>query len=302
MPSTLLPLLGLALVGLTPRDDADDLRQGERMYRDGVLPSGRPMRALVNGDVPTDGTMFSCVTCHLRSGMGSLEGAVPAPPISGPRLYAPRFRFPKRALRRKPREAPTSPEPDAVRPAYTDATLARAVREGIDPSGRTLDAAMPRFLLEDADMPILIRYLKSLSAGSAPGVTDTTIRFASLVTEGVDSADRDAMLSTLEAYVADRNAVPRRQEAPSGSATLGKPMYAGYSGARRLELDRWELRGPRDTWHSHGWSRYMAIVRSAYSWICSRQCAGRSSPGPGSRRLPSTSSTISSTSSARDGT
>jgi hypothetical protein len=35
------PLLGLRR-GLTPRDDADDLRQGERMYRDGVLPSGSP--------------------------------------------------------------------------------------------------------------------------------------------------------------------------------------------------------------------------------------------------------------------
>jgi hypothetical protein len=248
--STLLPLLALAFAGARPQGDPGDPRLGERMYREGVLPTGKPMRALVKGDVPTEGTMFSCVTCHLRSGMGSVEGAVPAPPISGPRLYAPRFRFPKRPLRRKPRESRSSPGPDPVRPAYTDATLARALREGIDPSGRTLDATMPRFLLDDEDMPILIRYLKNLSAGNAPGVTDTTLRFASLVTDGVESADRDAMLATLEAYVADRNAVPRRQEARAGSATVGKPMYAGYSGSRRLELDRWELKGPPETWRS----------------------------------------------------
>src|SRR4030095_7906359 len=130
---TLLPLLGLAFAAPTPPGDPSDLRLGERMYREGVLPSGQPMRALVKGDVPTEGTMFSCVTCHLRSGMGSIEGAVPAPPISGPRLYAPRVRSPRNPLRRNPREPRSSPEPDQVRPAYTDATLARAVREGIDP-------------------------------------------------------------------------------------------------------------------------------------------------------------------------
>jgi cytochrome c553 len=246
--SVLLPLLALALASPPPQDDPGDLRAGERMYREGVLPSGKPMRALVKGDVPTEGSMFSCMTCHLRSGMGSVEGAVPAPAISGPRLYAPRFRFPKKPLRRKPREPRSSPEPDPVRPAYTDATLARALRDGIDPAGRTLDASMPRFLLDDGDLSILIGYLKDLSAGNAPGVTDTTVRFASIVTEGVASADRDAMLATLEAYVADRNAVPKRQEARAGSATVGKPMYAGYSGSRRLELDRWELSGPPETW------------------------------------------------------
>jgi hypothetical protein len=248
MLGTLLPLLALASAA-TPQGDPD-LRLGERIYREGVLPSGKPMRAIVKGDVPTEGTMFSCVTCHLRSGMGAVEGAVPALPISGPRLYAPRLRFPKRPLRRKPREPQASPEPDLLRPAYTDATLARALREGIDPSGRTLDAAMPRFALDDGDMAILVRYLKSLSAGDVPGVTDTTLRFASLVTDGAEPADGDAMMATLDAYIADRNAVPRRQEARAGKATVGKSMYAGYSGSRRLELDHWMLNGSPETWRS----------------------------------------------------
>jgi hypothetical protein len=248
VPSLVLAVLALGVARAAPQGESGDLRLGERMYRDGVLPSGKPLHASVKGDVPIEGTMFSCVTCHLRSGMGSVEGAVPAPPISGPRLYAPRLRYPKKPLRRKPRDPRSSPEPEAVRPAYTDETLARALREGIDPTGRALDATMPRFLLDDADVSILVRYLKNLSAGTDPGVTDTTVRFASLVTEGVDPADRDAMLSTLEAYVADRNAVPRRQETRAGRATLGKPMYGGYSGSHRLELDRWELTGPPETW------------------------------------------------------
>jgi hypothetical protein len=123
------------------------------------------------------------------------------------------------------------------------------LREGIDPSGRTLGAAMPRYLLDDRDMTILIRYLQSLSVERSPGVTDTTLRFATVVTEGVEPADRDAMLATLEAYVKDSNAVPRRQEASAqGGAIFLKPMYAGYAGPHRLDLARWELKGPPETW------------------------------------------------------
>lgn len=241
-------LLGLALASAAPADDAGEVRLGERMYRQGILPSGEPMQASVKGDVPAQGTMFTCVTCHLRSGMGSIEGAVAAPSISGPRLFAPRLRYLKRARRRKPRAPAAVPEPDVVRPAYTDETLARAVRQGIDASGRTLGAAMPRYRLEDRDVAILVRYLRTLSAEPPPGVSDDAVRFASVVTDGVSPADRDAMLETLEAYFEDRNAVPRRPAPRAQGSTPRNPMHVGYVGSRRLELARWELRGTADTW------------------------------------------------------
>jgi hypothetical protein len=219
------------------------------MYREGVLPSGDPMPASVNRDIPAYGAMLTCVSCHLRSGIGSVEGGVAARPVSGPRLYQPLFRSPKELRRRKPRSPRSSAEPDLVRPAYTDATLARAIREGIDPTGRMLDGVMPRYVLDDRDMAILVGYLKDLSTERSPGVTDTTLRFATVVTEGVPPADRDAMLATLEAYVADRNAQPRRRQPPTpGGATFLEPMYAGYAGPRRLELVRWELGGAPETW------------------------------------------------------
>ena len=52
---------------------------------------------------------------------------------------------------------------------YSSETLARAIRDGIDPEGRKLDYLMPRFALDDATMRLLIGYLKQLSTHPAPG-------------------------------------------------------------------------------------------------------------------------------------
>ena len=64
----------LTLAAAAPRGQDRLLEIGKRLYRDGQLSSGEPVTALINGDTPVLGSHFSCVSCHQRSGLGSIEG------------------------------------------------------------------------------------------------------------------------------------------------------------------------------------------------------------------------------------
>ena len=132
-----------------------------------------------------------------------------------------------------------------VRPAYTDESLAKALREGVDPTGRPLAAPMPRYALTDSDMAALIAYLKTLSASTSPGDDGKTMHLATIVTEGVAPERRKALLDILQAYAHDWNADIRHQT-ERGKFTLDT-MYESY---RHWDLHVWELKGPRGTWAS----------------------------------------------------
>lgn len=223
---------------------AEAMRLGEQMYRDGILPSGKPMRARLQGDVEFDGTMFSCESCHLRSGMGSLEGTVITQPTTGPWLYRPLV-----GAEMKPEsqaKVPQRLDPPPFRPAYTDPLLARSMWVGKDAGGRELHWAMPRYPLAMDDMAIMVHYLKNLSLEWSPGVDDTTLRFATVVSHDVSDVDRAAMVETLQAHVRDHNSQARHEE----RRAVGGPFYKEEKNApyRRYALDLWELTGDRSTW------------------------------------------------------
>ncbi len=242
-------LAGEQQAGAAGLSREETLRLGERIYRNGILPSGKPVTAFVQGDVPVEGTMFTCVSCHMRSGFGSYEGGVLTTPTTGKYLYQPVF-----TLRRlTPAQKETVPsyfkpqfEAPPKRPAYTDETLAAALRTGIDPAGRTFNYVMPRYNLDAREMAILISYLKSLSAELSPGVTETTVRFATVVTDDVSRAERDALLTTLENYARGRNVMANAADVRSKRGFLTESMDLAYR--RKLSISRWELKGAPETW------------------------------------------------------
>ncbi len=253
---------GTVTVGGYP--SAEALRLGERMYRQGVLPDGEPIQAMVAADVPVDGRMFTCVNCHQRSGLGSVEGPVITWPTNGKELFVPRRRtgaWNAAAETQGPGATerwslPPQYQAADARPAYTDETLARLLREGVDPAGRTLNRAMPRYRIGGRDMAVLTHYLKNLSGEADPGADENSIRFATVVTEGVPEADQQAMLAVLQAHIDAHNTQTR----PHLRRARAGPFYKTekYGAYRKFELDVWRLSGPRDSWRAQLDAYYQA--------------------------------------------
>ncbi len=224
---------------------AEAMRLGEKIYRQGILPSGEPAQGMVRGDIPVDGTMFTCVSCHLRSGFGTSEGKVRTPPIDGLRLYSP-----VSAFRGMPMVGPTGyvAEDKDFRPAYTDATLAAAMETGVDPAGRQMNSTMPMYSLSKRDMDILVYYLKNLSVDVEPGVTETSLRFATVYSDEVPVADRESMLNSITNFVKNWRVPTPRMERTIRSVSHRKEGEA--RGLRTLELSVWELKGQPQTWEA----------------------------------------------------
>ncbi len=224
--------------------DGEAARRGERFYRLGVGGSGEPVYTTVQGDLPIRGTKLPCMNCHRRSGLGSFEGSLTVPPVAGHLLFAP-------VTLGTPQMGPARTTGAGTRPAYDDKSLARALRDGIDPAGRRLSPTMPRYAVGNADLAALTVYLRSLSPGPAPGVTPTTLHLATITSETLDPMKRAHMLDTLKAFVTSKNAntrneVRRRERGPWDM----KPHYEVF---RSWELHEWSLRGS-----AHGWADQLA--------------------------------------------
>lgn len=232
----------------------DVIRSGEKMYREGILPSGKAMEAFIRKDVEVDSTAFSCSSCHLRAGIGSVEGGVVTPPTTGNKLYKPYRRPP--SLDDVPDRAGRYIYAKTVveRPPYTRGTLATALRFGIDPAGQNFNDVMPRYPLNDRDMSILISYLESLSLVPSPGADDRGFSFATIITEDVSDDDRKALLQPLNAFITQRNNQVRMYNdfIKFGYTPTADMKYA----FRQASLDIWELKGKPETWKAQLKSHY----------------------------------------------
>jgi hypothetical protein len=229
-----------------PPVDPARLRAGERIYREGVLPSGAPVAAKREGDEPIEGRSAACVNCHRRSGFGALEERIFIPPITAKYLF--------RSVSASATEmTETAGEPNGPRRSrYTEATLARALREGVDPDGRTFDYLMPRFALDDASMSALIGYLRQLSRGPVRGAGDTTLDFATVITPDADAIERRGMLDVLDHCFGTGGA------SNVGEASMQSARGLQNRGARAWRLHVWSLSGSPDTWDQQLRQQYAA--------------------------------------------
>jgi hypothetical protein len=218
---------------------------GEAIYRRGVLGSGKPLEASREPGMPIAGADAVCTNCHRRSGLGSKEGRRVIPPITGRYLFYSRTQ--------DYLDLPYVEGMRADRDPYTDATLARAIREGLDAQGKPLDYLMPRFALNDADMEALIGYMKRLGHRKSPGVTDTVLHFATIITPDADPVKARGMLDVLERYFADKNADPL---GPTPRLRSSRKMM--FMVNRHWQLHIWQLTGPAAGWQEQLERRFAA--------------------------------------------
>jgi ABC-type branched-subunit amino acid transport system substrate-binding protein len=228
-------------------DAADTNRLGERMYRDGLLPDGTPMIGYVKGDVKVDSSMFSCANCHTRSGLGSVEGQITSPPVNGTSLFNPRYVYKDYIKNTISKSKGVTRPAKPVRPAYTDVTLEEAILGGVNPDGRELSHIMPRYNIEERDLRILVSYLKGLSSSYSPGVSDTTLKFATIITDDVSQADRDAMMGILDTLVKINQQTREQRKLPQFYKMFRMLDNAYF---RFISITPWELKGAPQTWRS----------------------------------------------------
>ncbi|HEY0749383.1 MAG TPA: cytochrome c [Steroidobacteraceae bacterium] len=216
---------------------------GELIYRAGILPSAQPLSGVREPNLPILGAEAACMNCHRRSGFGDVEGHIKIPAVTGKYLFSPR------GYESEQRRLPVVDAAHSSRDAYTNETLARAIREGVGPDGHKLNYLMPHYALNEADMAALIEYLKSMTPVRSPGVERAALHFATIVTSDADPTQRRGLLDVLERFFADRS------EAAFAGTPYGQVSHGKISANRRWQLHVWDLTGPPEGWDEqlHAW-------------------------------------------------
>ena len=248
--ATQLSLLLFAVASLSSAA-ASPVQIGQALYREGVAPDGAKLRARTAAGTVLEGQPVACARCHRRSGQGSTEGSVYVPPITAEILFNPR-RFDRAELIRERYMEPQDPVYRArihsprSRAAYDRERLRRLLEHGVDPSGRELPAAMPRYRLAPTALDALIKYLRTLGERDSPGVDETFLHLATVTTEATPDRIRGPMLKVMREYLEWRNRDIMRITGIGDYSPYYKDDFT--SSLRIWSLEEWRLQGPPETW------------------------------------------------------
>ncbi len=147
--------------GMTRRDDWPDRFQsnGERIYFTGTSASGLPITSRGgDGHMQMHMQMHdeACASCHgvdRQGGRLMPRFWMVAPPLTPAALFDDHSASQE--------EQVSEEHGHGDHKSYNDITLRRAISEGLDPAGKRLDPAMPRWSMADQDFGDLIEFLKT---------------------------------------------------------------------------------------------------------------------------------------------
>jgi len=230
----------------------DEINIGRRIYLEGVLPSGTELTGTRFGETLVSGSAAACVNCHRRSGMGQVEGDIQVQPITGNFLFA--TAKDKQFATMDPR---VSKRFNQAHEPYTDATLAKAISQGINSQNLEMNQAMPRYNLSETEMRALTAYLKQLSSKWSPGVTGSNIRFAMVITPDVDPLRRKTLIDMMTLAVRQKNGSTEvAKQGAGGRHHMVSAAEFVLGTERNWTLDVWELQGAPETWGKQLESHY----------------------------------------------
>jgi ABC-type branched-subunit amino acid transport system substrate-binding protein len=172
-----------------PQPSAEAVEAGRRLFLTGAGRDQAELIGQISRGVDLSGAAAACVKCHGSDGGGSREAGLIAPSLRWEVLSRPR---------------PASGN-GFGRAAYSETSLLQAIRSGVDPSGRALSAAMPRFLLSPREAADLMAYLRVLGTheDARPGVHPDRIVFGTaLPLSGPQAARGQAVRQAIEACFA----------------------------------------------------------------------------------------------------
>ncbi|HWW74486.1 MAG TPA: ABC transporter substrate-binding protein [Pyrinomonadaceae bacterium] len=199
-------------------------RRGRAIYLRGESPSGKEIGAVV-GELDVPASTVTCAGCHGARGEGKTEGGVTAGDLTWANLTKPYGHTHPTGRKHGP---------------FTEESFARAVAEGVDPSGNAMLQAMPRFKMSPEDMADLLAYLKAIEHDRDPGLSEDSIRVGTLVpSKGGLAETGAAMRDVLAAFFAELNArggIYNRKVELRVADTQGDAASAA-SAARRLVAD-----------------------------------------------------------------
>jgi len=236
--AALVACLAVGRAGAEGAGPGDPVEKGRRIYVQGVLVSGEALSGVRASGVSLSGAAAACINCHRPSGMGTVESDIQMLPVTRPYLFPRAGDTPVAVMDLRFQHAM-----NVHHAPYTDATLARAVREGVNSDDKPMNELMPRYALGDADMAALTAYLKQLSSEPSPGVTGTRLHLATVVAPAVAPERRKAFLETLRAAVAQKNG-----SVMAGGRHMVSAAEIMLKTERYWDLHVWELKGDPSTW------------------------------------------------------
>ena len=185
-------LLATLAWGSSSAELSDAQRRGKQVYFEGTSPSGGEITAIVGDEAALlPGSAMPCSSCHGSDGLGRPEGGVTPLDIRWSELVKTYGHVHHDGRRH---------------PAFDDAGVARSIIAGVDQANNVLDRSMPVYQMSQQDIDDLVAYMKVLEFDADPGLTDDTIRIATMLPlSGPAAATGEVMRRVLEGFFAGIN-------------------------------------------------------------------------------------------------